>query len=223
MTFKNAYHGIKKVFTAELLTLIGTVCFLIAILLGLLFVGTVYIGSDSGAVASGIGAIVFIIGGIVLWVVGYIMNLVGLSQAGKDEDNIHIAFIVSIFVLLLRIVSGIFMLLGVGGGIADNIASTIGGVCEIVVFVLVITGVSVLANKLGKPDMVRSGATLMRMLVAVYCISILATLVVAFFGPNPTALTVCSILEAVSALFSIVGYIIYLVFLGRAKNMLRDN
>ena len=223
MTFPNAFRGVKKIFTAEILKLIGVACLLIAAVLTLLAAGSVAAGSDGGAVASGLGATVLLAAGAVLPIIGFIMNLVGLSQAGKDEDNFHTAFIVAIFALIIRVVSGIFTMLNVGGGVADNIANFISGICEIIVFVLVVNGVLSLADRLHKSELFGTASKLIICYVVPYGIAILAELIVIFFGVNETVATIEGIMLLVSSIFSMIAYIIYLVFLGKAKKMLCDN
>ena len=223
MTFSNAYHGVKKVFTAELLKLFGGVCLLIAAVLGALAVGAAADGAATGAGVSGIGSIVFIAAGFVLPIIGYIMNLVGLHQAGKDEDGFKTAFTISIFALIIAVVAGILTAFNVGNGIADNIATIVQRICEIFIFVLVVGGVANLADRLGKTQMIGKASTVLTIFIVCWVINILASLVDVIFGVNDTTTTITSIAGIVVAVFSIIGYIVYLVFLGKAKNMLRDN
>ena len=223
MTFSNAYHGVKKIFTAELLKLIGGVCLLIAAILSVLTAGAAANGAAVGAGVSGAGTIIFMAAGFVLPIVGYIMNLVGLHQAGKDEDGFGTAFIVSIFALIIAVIAGIFTGFNLFSPIADNIATVIQRICEIVVFVLVVGGVASLAARLGKENMIGNANAVLTIYIVCWVIAILASLVDVIFGINATTATITSIASIVVAVFLIIGYIVYLVFLGEAKNMLRDN
>lgn len=223
MTFSNAYHGVKKVFTAELLKLIGGVCLLIASILGVLTAGVAADGATVGAGVSGAGTIIFMAAGLVLPIVGYIMNLVGLHQAGKDEDGFRTAFIVSIFALIIAVIAGIFTGFNIATGVADNIATVIQRICEIIVFVMVVGGVASLAARLGKENMIGNAKTVLTIFIVCWVINILASLVDLIFGVNDTTATITGIASIVVAVFSIIGYVVYLVFLGKAKNMLRDN
>ena len=168
MTFPNAFHGVKKVFTAEILKLIGAACLLIAAVLAVLAASAATSGSEGGAVASGLGASILLVAAAVLPIIGFIMNLVGLNQAGRDDEYFHTAFIVAIFALIIRVISGIFTLLNVGGGVADNIATFISGICEIIVFVLVVNGVLSLADRLHKSDIFGTATKLIIFFVIPY-------------------------------------------------------
>ena len=52
--FPNAYNGVKKIYTAELLSLIGTICLLIAAILVLVGIAASTV-SDGTAVAGVVG------------------------------------------------------------------------------------------------------------------------------------------------------------------------
>lgn len=223
MTFQNAYHGVKKIFTAELLKLIGGACALIAAILLLVTAGAAVAGSEGGFVASGLGSMVLLAAAVVLPIIGFIMNLVGLRQAGNDEENFHTAFIISIFALIIRVVSGIFTMLNVGGGVADNIATSVSRICEIVVFVLVVFGVTNLADRLHKSEILGTASTLITFYLIAFGIAIILDIVVLFFGNGENLMKIEGIMGIVSAICSIIAYIIYLVFLGKAKKLLREN
>ena len=223
MTFCNAYHGVKKIFTAELLKLIGGVCLLIAAILSALTIGAAADETAASAGVPGAGATIFMIAGCVLPIIGYIMNLVGLHQAGEDEDGFKKAFIVAIFALVIAVIAGILSMYNIAGPVVDNIVTVIQRICEIIVFVLVVGGVASLAARLGKENMIGNAKMVLTIFIVCWGISILASLVDVIFGINDTTAIITSIASIVVAVFSIIGYIVYLVFLGKAKNMLRDN
>lgn len=222
MTFQNAYQGVKKLFTAEILNLIGVACLLISAVIGLLTLSAAVAGSDGGAVASGVGTIIFLAASVVLPIIAFIMHLVGLNQAGKDEDYFKTAFIYAIFALVIRFISAIFTMLNVGNGIADNIANTFSRICEIIVFVLVVYGITNLADRLHKSEILGTASKLITLYIITYGIAIVADLIVIFF-PSETAVKIGGIMSLISAVCSLIAYIIYLVYLGKAKALLRDN
>jgi len=223
MTFQNAYHGVKKIFTAELLKLIGGACALIAAILLAVTTGAAAAGSEDAVVASGLGSIVLIAAAVVLPIIGFIMNLVGLRQAGKDEEYFQTAFIISIFTLIIRFVSGIFTMMNVGGGAADNIATSISRIGEIAVFILVVYGITNLADRLHKSEILGTASTLIIFYVIAYGLAIVLDIVVLFFGNSGNMVKIEGIMGIVSAVCSIAAYIIYLVYLGKAKKMLQKN
>ena len=232
MTFHNAYHGVKKVFTAKLLRLIGAACALIGLVIALLTAGDTIVsvvtsGMTEADPARIIGvlivSVILVIAFLVLSLIGFIMNLVGLAQAGKDDSSLSSAFIISIFSFIIQIVSYVFMALNVSGGFVDNIARAVASVCEIIVFVLIVNGITSLAEQLRKTEIIGTGTKLLVVYVISYGLAIVANLVVMFFGVTEATAVIAVIMFALYLVFSMISYIVYLVFLGKAKNMLRDN
>ena len=222
MTFPKAYHGVKKLFTARMLGLIGSVCSIIGLIIGA-GAAVSLVSGESDTLAIGAGSIVFIAAGLILPIIGLIIQLVGLKQAANDEDNFRQAFIISIFALVITIVSSIFTALNVGGGRADNIATLVSGIAEIFVVIYVTQGISNLADQLKNEDIARQSGRIAVLFTVVYAVSILSNFVIIFFGANQTIGVIVIVLSILSAILSFVASIIYLVYLGNAKNMLRDN
>ena len=205
MTFPNALAGIKKIFTAEILAIAGTV---LAGIGGVMLAAAAVIGNP---VEAGFGAIFAAIGLVVI-IVSYIMNLVGLYQAGKDERKyFRTAFILSIAALVLSIV----------GGIAQSAAAKemmvfglITDIINIVVAVLVISGIMLLADKCLNEKVKKMGKNILIMWVIIYAIALVLKLI-------PSQTSAAAVLAGVSAILLIVVYIIYLVYLSRAIKMLK--
>ena len=236
MSFSNAYHGVKKIFTSQLLKVIGTACMLIGAILGVialvlvkgilssaeLSAETVEALSPTAAIM-GIVALVLVVASGVLSIIAYIMNIVGLRQGSQDEDSFKLGFYFACFAMIIKFVSILFILLNVGGGIADNIADTIGSICDIIILVSVIGGIVNLANRLGVDKVAVLGGKLMNLIIAIYVLAAIAFLVPVFFGMTDTFQFVQGILMLVSASLSFVGCIVFLVLLGKAKKMLKEN
>ena len=120
MTFPNAYHGVKKIFTAEILSIIAAFLALVTAVVAIVAAVSMAAGEEDAAAAAGLGTVGLIIASGVLYIISYIMNLVGLHQAGKDEANFKTAFIIMIFTLILTVVTVIINTISSGNGIADN-------------------------------------------------------------------------------------------------------
>ena len=223
MTFPNAYHGVKKIFTAELLKLIGAGCLLLLAVSAVIAAVSAAAGEDSGLLTAGILSVIFGIAGVVLPIIGYIMNIVGLYQASKDEENFKTAFAAAIIALVISAVSGIFSAVGIGAGVADNISRGVSTIMEIVILVFVVGGISALAEKLHKTEMVTMGGHILIIVIIINGLRIIADIIPMLFGANNTTTSIEGIMQIVAGICAIVGYIVYLVYLGKAKNMLRDN
>ena len=222
MTFPNAYHGVKKVFTAEILSTIAAVLSLIIAIVAIVSVVSLGVGDGEAAVTAGLGTAGLLIAAGIIYIISYIMSLVGLYQAGKDEGNFKTAFYIMIFTLILAVITGVINAVSSGNGIADNITTAFSEVARIIVFVLVIQGVSVLADKLKDSEVYALGSKILIVVVIMYGISLVAKLIPVFFGISATSVIIEYILDLIAAVFSFVAFIIYLVYLGKAKNMLMN-
>lgn len=216
MKFENAYVGIKKVFTAQILALIASACVLVAaILLG---VG-VATGTSGGAIAGGVIGSIISIGGAVISIIALIINLVGLNTASKDEDKFKTAFILSIINLIIGILLGLGSLIPFITTISPfiQVARTI---LDFLIIYYVIEGIKNLATKCGRQDVYDMGKKLFILLSVVYIVSVLCSLAVSIGGSVQAILEISGVLSIVVSIASIVGYIIYLVYLKKAVNML---
>lgn len=226
MTFPNACTGVKKIFTAQILKILSTVFLIVGAVSTLLTAAVFSVeAAESGGPGVGLAvvSIIFLAIGGVLAIISFLMNIIGLRQAGTDEESLHMAFIVSIFALVIRFVSTLFDLLNVGSGIADNIAEAVGYVCEIFVIISVIRGITNLADRLHNEKVGSLGDKLSNVILVILVLALIANTIPIFLGTDVNVLTSATILEVASLVLTAVGYIIYLVFLGKASNMLRTS
>ena len=210
MQFPNAFKGVSKLFIAEILALIGALVMLVGA--GLTVGGSVAAyNSGSLDAASGLvtGGAITMLGGLVLPIIGYIMQLVGLSQASKDEPkNFKVAFIAAIIALIASLVVGFTTSIEW----LNKILTVVSGVGGIITFFFSIAGIMELARRMNRPEMVSLGNKISWMVVITYVLSFVIRLI-------PIA-ELAAVLAIASAIFSIITYIIFLVYLSRAKKML---
>lgn len=225
MTYPNAQAGLAKYFKGEILNLISVACLIVASILTFTILGTFVIGDAGVTVAGGVGVlfiIILTIASFVLAIVGYIIGLVGLKQAGKDHERFAIAFAVQIFVLIITAVGFALTIANAGNGIADNITNSFSRVADVFMVVFVITGTLDLVHKVGAADTFNKGYTTMNVIVVMYALSAVAIIIPVFFPATVAVGLIELILVLVSGVLSIVGYIMFLVFLGKAKNALKE-
>lgn len=220
MTFPNAFQGVKKIFTAEILNLIGSVCLIIGFILMIVLVGAADTDNAGVGITSGIGFILFSAASGVLAIIAMILKLVGLKRAGEDEARFQTGFVLAIFALILTIVSSFVTSLTGSNGIWDDLVRTIATLFELLVTMYIVTGIQSLAQKLEREDMVQKGRTYLILFLILYIIRMIVTVIPVFFGSNETMSQVASILSLIAAVFSLIIYILYLVLLGKAKKML---
>ncbi|MBQ7247213.1 MAG: hypothetical protein IJS22_03885 [Lachnospiraceae bacterium] len=199
MRFPNGYNGVKKIWIAEVIGLIGGALTLIGALVTAIGAAA---GSASvavgGAVATGAVAIIAAIAGLV----AYVINIVGINQAKQDEPgttNFNTAFIL-VFVGLGATFLGMFFL--------GNVFRVISNIASLGVSVFVIKGIQSYAKAYNNDQLISTGNTVLILLVCVTLISI----ILGFFSSG--------VLTVISNILSLCQYVVYLVFLTKAKNML---
>ena len=218
MRYPNADKGIKKIFIAEILSIVAAL--LVAAVVIMAHSNNVN-PSMSGeevtqALQAGNAGTPFVIMSVVMMLVmlvSYVLNLIGISNASKDEESFKRA----LWVLLASIVFAI------GAAILENRNARVANwlkvpstLFELVVTLFVLEGIGNLARNLGKKQIVDMSAQCRTWLMCALVLSAAAEIFVAL-GSKGTVLTTTS--GVASALLQIVAYVIYLRVLNKARFM----
>ena len=217
MKFPNAFSGVKKIFVAEILSIIAAVLVLIFGIVGL---SSVAAGASAAAAQSeagitgalvgfGFAAFFGIASGIVL-IIAYILQLVGVINGMKDEP----AFKTSLIFIIVALACSIISSVASGNATVSSIFSVIQNIAQLCVTLFIIQGIRNLADKLGNTAVSDKGRKIYMLIAIIFGISILAN-IIALFAP-----AIASILSIVASVISIVQIIIFLTFLSNAKKML---
>lgn len=235
MRFPNAYRGISKLFAAEILKLIAAGLLFAAGIAGIIGSGSYLVDmaktsqiteeAVQGIVSSpGVIAAAFLsVGAMILLIIAYIMNIVGLGQAGKDEPNFRNAFIVSIVVLAITVVAAFLSGTNVAGGAGSDITNTIMRACEIFVMISVVVGIMNLSNAFNNGGMYEFGRKIIIIVIISIGIALAVNFISIFFWNNSAIAIVDGILALIGAVAMFVGYIAYIIYLAKAKRMLRED
>ena len=146
-----------------------------------------------------------------------IFILVGLNRAAKDESSFRIAFILTFINLILAILFGVFDTLGLS--IFSPISTIVSNGMSIGVNIMVFRGIEHFARSLYREDVPKFGKGVLILLIVLNSITILVTLLSFFQLPLGMA-QVLVVLSVASGIATIVAYVLYLIYLSRAKNML---
>lgn len=219
MKFPNAAKGVKRIFTAEILELISTICMVVAVVLLILGLVAGNKDTDSGlAVAGGswMIALIFMLAWVVLSVIAFIMNLVGIINASHDESNFKSA----LFFLIVSIVSVILSSVFVNtNSMASSLLYSLYSLMNVFVTIFVIAGGVKLADKLNRGDISTKGTNVLKLIIVVNILSLISMLVSTFMGGMMVSVT-AAVLSLVALVLNIVQYFMYLSFLSKAKKML---
>ena len=224
MKFPNAANGVKKIFTAEILSLISGICMFVMIVLLVVAPAAAKAvsggadGAAAGAVASGAGTLVFGIGSGVLAIIAFILNIVGISKASKDEESFRMALFAVIGGIILSVIGTAFNNVN---GYVSSIMQALQVVADLLVLLYVIQGIRYLSLKLNRPDIDQKGQNLFKIIFIVLVLQFIARIVVIIFGGMAASIT-AAIIALIAVILSVIEYILYLAFLAKAKKMLAE-
>lgn len=216
MNFPNAQAGIKKIFTAEILKLIATVCSAFAVAFGYLMTKTVdvegNVATEGGLLASFGGFAILGLAALVLMIIAFIFNLIGVTKASKDEPAFKIVLYLILAGIAVSIISGF-----IPNETVKSIFQVISDVLGLAVTIFIIQGIRNLAVKVGNTAVDNKGMSIYKIIIAIYVLIIIARIVSLIAAT--AAAVVAGVFAIVSAILYIVVYIIYLSFLKQAKDM----
>jgi hypothetical protein len=217
MRFPNAYEGVKKIFTAEILALIARVCVLVAAIGGLAAVGAVAVADsvdgDSviavGLAGAGLSGIFGVAAGVIA-IIAFILQIVGINKAKADEPAFKTAMI---FILVAIAASGVGSIFS-SSETLQSIAQIVTDVAGLCVTLYIIQGIKSLADRLNNGAVSAKGNQIFLLIAVMYGVVLLANLI-GLFAP-----TIAGVLAIVAAVVGIVQYFFFLSYLSQAKKML---
>ena len=217
MKFPNAANGVKKLFTAQVLSLIAAIATIIGLALLIITAASAEANVEGGAIAAGLGTIVLMGAASVLILIAAIMSLVGLIQSAKDEG----AFKTALFAIGISLVAAIVAAIFSSNGIVQSVCQIVQNVMSIAVTIFVITGVTNLADKLNNAEVSQKGRNLLKIIVCIYVLALIATIISLIFGGAFFSVT-AAILALVAAVLDVIAYFLYLSLLNKGKKMLAE-
>ena len=213
MRFPNALSGVKKIFAAELLAMIGTVLMVVALVLGVIG------GLKEDLVGLGGATIIGIVAGVLL-LISYILYIVGVSKASKDEPAFKTALYVIVFGIVYSIITTTFSSAIEKSGI-QQFANLIPDLINLVAMLFIVTGIRNLAEQLGDKAMITKGERIMKIAYVMEIIIFVIRAVSMFaFSNNEIVGTAVVVAAVVAGILNVVIYIMYLLYLGKAKKLL---
>ena len=211
MKYPNAFAGVKKLYTAEILGLIALIFALITAFAGFFTIGVIETGVEDAVDASlGVTGILTIVTAI-LSLIAFILNLAGLGRAGKDEPAFQYGLYASIIGIVSSVAAGFLP-----DGIGKELLTVLNEIMLNLVSVLSIAGIMALAKKSLNTEMENRGASLLRLITASIVIAGVADIIYRFFVNGAVVLGIIAIV------IDLVAALLYLGYLKRAKKMLAE-
>ena len=218
MKYENAYKGVSKIFSAQILRLLAGIFGVISAVFAVFTLASAMAGSLGGTAGFGIGTIVLLVLIAVFSIIAFILMLVGTGNAGKDEPFFKTALLWLMIGIIASIASSCLSTFPVGASIFKIIAT----VADILSTFYIISGIVSLADKIGNTDVSAKGNLLMKMIIAVYVIAIIIEIISLITKLAVAGAVIAGILGIIAAVLSVVSYILFLVLLSRAKKMLAN-
>ena len=209
MRFPNALEGVKKIYKAEIIGLIGVIIGLVASILTLAGVGA----GEGGLGLAAVGGILLIAMAVLL-VISFIMNIVGLNKAKPDEENFKYALYMVLIGIILSIVVGATK----EGTLIHTLGESISKICNLLVNYLVATALMNLAEKLGDTAVAQKAKSVRTLLTIVWVIALVLQVLGDAFTSK--AGIIAFVLTLIASIIEIIAYIVYLSLLSKARGML---
>lgn len=219
MSFPNAAKGIKRIYTAEILKLIGYICLILAAIVGVVALAAPgdEASGDAETLSMGgfIGAVVLVVAFAILMITAFIMNLIGYINARNDNENFKTALV---FLIVGIVFTGISLFV-INNGLS-SILYSLSTLSETLSTIFVIAGVMQIARQLGREDISKKGTTVLKLIITTEVISFILSFISTFLRGGTTEI-VSTVLLLASLLVTFIKYIMYLSFLSKSKKMLQ--
>lgn len=198
MNYPSAAGGLKMMFLAQILTIVGAV--------------VTVVGAMLAMVTAGILSIVMLLGSLLVLAAG-ILDIVGLYKAGADDQGYRGALIFA----LIAVVVGIIMGWMDQSGILYALLSIVDSILTFLVVNAVCQTTSNLLHSMGKDDLAEKGNTVSKLYFICTVITVVCTLV----GAIPVLNILAGLASIVGGVITIVGYVLYLIFLSNGSTALQ--
>lgn len=213
MKFPHAYKGVKLIFVAEIIAIVVSVLALIS---------SIFVSIGSAAAAS---ATLILVSGIV-GIVVFVIQLVGLFQGARESREFRIALWITLIGIIASLVSAILQSIEATKGLSPilfAVLTTVAAVADLLVVIFVLFGISTLAESLGNGEMSERGRRLAMYVIVIYIISLIFGFIPGFsVYVNPGVRLLFSIFAITSAVLEIVIYVLTLIYLHNAIEMLEE-
>lgn len=196
-----AASGIKKVWLAQILTVLGLVC----VILGLAL-------EKSNTALTG----VFGLAGIVLVLACAVLEIVGLGIASKAHENYKNAFILVIGFVAVTVILGVLDATVLKGKINNYADDFITDILELLVAMYVIRGTMDLLTGKGENALAARGSAVLTVLSISLLLKAALELAGLFVKQATVPAVAVLIIGIVILVFRIVGIVLYMTFLGKS-------
>ena len=213
MRYPNAFKGVSQIYKAELIAILAVICTGIGAILAIFGVGVADVGSEAVGAGFAITGGLFVMATAVLMIVSYILNIIGVSNAAKDESGFRSAMIAIIIGIVASIVAGIFS----NKEVVCLLAQLVSKICDIMVFWFCIGGIRNLADKMNDRGIANKADSFTKLIIGIYVAGIVLAIIGSFVKVGGF---LDGFIDVAGAVCSIIAYLSYLSLLKGARDML---
>lgn len=202
MRFENAYSGIKKVYAAEIVALIGSIMIVVMTIMRLI-----------GLETAGVGTYITSLGMMAAnWLptIAYIIMLIGFKKAKIEENSFKHAFRLALVNLIWTILAGMVQ----KWSFLTNYTAIISSVFSLLVTIFVIRGLKRLSLNAEESTFMYSKLNIVVLITL--SVLLVARIVCTFWLPINAGT-----FNLMTSVLTVVFYLCYVIYLGQAKNMLK--
>lgn len=220
MRFPNACKGLKKIFYAELISLIALVPYAVSMVL-IQFLPEEINENNAEMLPAEVVVTILSLVSLVLMTVAYVLNIIGYVNASKDNESFKKAMLLTIAGLVLTVVSGIMENVN-ASPILTNTFDSMEQILDLLITLTTISGIVTLSVTYGDLRMVDSGKALFKFLFAIYLPTLIAYVFVYMLRNTRSAAILAVTVTLISFVLNAVYSLLYLRYLYRAVNMLEE-
>ena len=202
MRFPNGHKGVKKLFASEILNIAATLLFFFFFVLSIISSKN----SSDGRYLTAVFVLLLFAG--IVAIVSFLLQIIGINQARRDGRYFGTALIFLFAGIPADIVASVTQ------GTFRNIFSSINEVLTLLVTVYIILGIYDLAEKLENKNLMLHGKVVLFLSASVFAAAVLFRTVPVFVPRTE------SLFNLIVAVMEFIGYLVFLIYLGRARKML---
>lgn len=213
MELNSAKKGVGLIYIGEILSICAVILAAVSSVIIVMSAtdGGVTKISDGGLAGIGLVAIL----ALAAVVLAFIFQVIGISRASKEEPEFKKAMAFLIGGLVVAFVAGFFG----NNEMAKDISGVLSNFCNLMVTIYIIQGCGFLAKRVGDEHVEKLASSTVKLITALYVVSILLGLVLAFISAKEMVV-IAGIIAIVIAAVSVIAYILFLKVLSQTKNML---
>ena len=212
MKYPNAANGINKIFMSEVIALAASVIVLVCSVIGVLC-----FENSELVFLMGIMALVVLFA-LLIFVLSYILQIVGIVRASKDEPAFRVSLIAIIAALVITVLESIFYQ---SNHFVTFIIEIAGDVARFFLVHYIIHGIMHISEHLGRHDITKKGTRIFRVIYIAIGFEIIVRIFELIFGKE-VGEQLSLPFGIVADILSVVEYILFLTYIGKAVKMLKE-